>query len=79
MVAKNQPRLKIVEMSALTIRESKCSWLGKSIFHAEMLMEAFVSAWMIRHTCVQKHPRELKEPGSKLFRSHQMRPELDPC
>lgn len=44
-----------------------------------MPMGAFVSAWMIRHTCVQKHPRELKEPGSKLFCSRQMRPELDPC
>ena len=31
------------------------------------------------HTCVQKHQRELKEPGSKLFCSRQMRPELDPC
>ena len=44
-----------------------------------MPMGASVSAWMIRHTCVQKHLRELKEPGSKLFCSHQMRPELDPC
>ena len=44
-----------------------------------MPMGASVSAWMIRHTCVQKHPRELKEPGSKLFCSRQIRPELDPC
>lgn len=50
----------------------------EEFFLAEMPMGASVSAWMIRHTCVQKHPRELKEPGSKLFCSRQMRPELDP-
>lgn len=44
-----------------------------------MPIGTFVLAWLIRHTCVQKHPRELKKPGRKLFCSRQMRPELDPC
>ena len=60
-------------------KASTYSWLKKSFFQATMPMGAFVSAWMIRHTCVQKHPRELKKPGYKLFCSCQMRPELDRC